>query len=92
MVFFGNGFARYHLDHSAFVHRTKFSLVILTVYVIDILLTGSGSALAEMKEYLVHHFATKDMGKPKYFLGIEVAYQKYASRKRVFLCVNLLAL
>jgi len=43
------------------------------VYVNDILLTGSDSAgLVETKEYLRCYFVTKDMGKPKYFLGIEV--------------------
>jgi len=45
------------------------------VYVDDILLTGSNSAgLLETKKYLKHHFVTKDMGRPKYFLRIEVAH------------------
>jgi len=34
-------------------------------------------ALAETKEYLKRYFVTKDMGKSRYFLGIEVAYQKH---------------
>jgi len=52
--------------------------VILTIYVDDILLTGSDSAaLAETKEYLKCHFVTEDVGKPKYFLKIEVAYKKH---------------
>jgi len=34
--------------------------------------------LLETKKYLKHHFVTKDMGHPKYFLGIEVAHQKYS--------------
>jgi len=52
--------------------------VILAVYVDDILLTKSDSvALAETKEYLKRHFVTKDMGKPRYFLGIEVYYKKH---------------
>ena len=60
-------------------HFIFFILVILTVYVDDILLTGSDSvSLAETKEYLRRHFVTKEMGKPKYFLGIEVAHQKYS--------------
>jgi len=43
------------------------------VYVDDILLTDSDSAeLLETKEYLKHHFVTKVMGRPKYFLGIEL--------------------
>jgi len=41
------------------------------------LLTASDSiALVETKKYLKRYFLMKDMGKPKYFLGIEVAYQK----------------
>jgi len=52
--------------------------VILAVYVDDILLTRSNSvALIETKEYLKRYFVTKDMGKPRYFLGIEVACQKH---------------
>jgi len=34
-------------------------------------------ALAKTKNYLKRYFVTKDMGKPRYFLGIEVAYQKH---------------
>jgi len=78
MVISGIGFARCHSDHSVFVHHTKSGLMILVVYVDDILLTGSDSvALTEIKKYLKRHFVTKDMGKPRYFLGIEVAYQKH---------------
>ena len=61
-----------------FVHRTKSGSVILVVYVDDILLTGSDFvALTETKEYLKSNFVTKYMGKPRYFLGIGVAYQKH---------------
>jgi len=50
----------------------KSGIVVLTVYV-DILLIDSDSAwLLETKEYLKFHFVTKDMERPKYFLGIEV--------------------
>ena len=49
----------------------------LAVYVDNILLTGGDSAgLLETKKYLKHYFVTKDIGCPKYFLGIEVAHQK----------------
>jgi len=34
-------------------------------------------ALVEIKEYLKRYFMMKDIGKPRYFLGIEVAYQKH---------------
>jgi len=46
--------------------RTKSGIVILTVYVDDILLTGSDSTgLLKTKQYLKHHFVTKDMGRSK---------------------------
>ena len=73
----GISFHRCHSNHSIFVRHTKSSLVILAVYVNDILLIGSDSAgLVETKKYLRRHFVSKDMSKPKYFLGIEVAHQK----------------
>ena len=71
-------FARCQSDHSIFVCRTKSSSVTLVVYANDILLTRSDSAaLEETKEYLKRYFVTKDIGKLKYFLRIEVAYQKH---------------
>jgi len=74
MVIFGIEFAHCHSDHSVFVCHTKSGSVILAVYVDDILLIGSDSvALVEIKEYLIRYFMTKDMGKPRYFLRIEVA-------------------
>jgi len=73
MIISSIGFARCHSDHSVFVRRTKSGSVILTVYVDDILLIRSDSvALAETKEYLKRHFVTKDMGKPRFFLGLKL--------------------
>ena len=61
-----------------FVRRTKSGSVILAVYVDDILLTGSDSvALVETKKYLKRHFVMKDIGRTRYFLEIEVTYQKH---------------
>lgn len=55
-----------------------FGLVILIVYTDDILPTGTDpTSLAKTKEYLKHHFVTKDTSKPKYFLGIKVSYHKH---------------
>jgi len=51
----------------------------MVVYIDDILLTKSDSAgIIETKMYLKRHFVTKDIGHSKYFLGIEVAHQKYS--------------
>ena len=49
----GIDFHRCHSDHSVFIRHTKSDLVILTVYVDDIQLTGSDpTGLVETKEYL----------------------------------------
>ena len=50
------------------------------MYVDDIPLTGSDLAgLVETKVHLKRHFVIKNMGKPKYFRGIEVAHQKHSA-------------
>ncbi|KAG6385943.1 hypothetical protein SASPL_154826 [Salvia splendens] len=64
-------------------------IVILIVYVDDILISGSDvRGIEETKKYLQQHFVIKDLGRPKYFLGIEIAHgnsgvslsqQKYAT-------------
>ena len=74
----GIGFRRCHSNHSIFVRRTKSGIVVLAIYV-DILLTsGDLAGLLKTKQYLKCHFVTKDMERPKYFLRIEVAYQKHS--------------
>jgi len=46
----------------------------LIVYVDGIVLTGSNNHdIFQLKQHLCYHFQTKDLGKPIYFLGIEVA-------------------
>ena len=75
----GIDFHRCHSDHFVFVRRTKSGIIILVVYVDDILLTDSDpGGLLEIKEYIKHHFVIKDMGMPKYFLGIEIAHQNHS--------------
>jgi len=62
-----------------FVRRKRSGIVVLAVYIANILLTGSNSSgIVEIKMYLKCHFMTKDMRRPKYFLGIEVAHQKHS--------------
>ena len=51
----------------------------MVVYVDDILLVRSDSdGIMETKIYLKHHFVTKYMRRPKYFLRIEVAHLKHS--------------
>ncbi|KAL0368103.1 UNVERIFIED_CONTAM: putative mitochondrial protein [Sesamum calycinum] len=53
-------------------------MVVLAVYVDDILIIGSDIVgIEETKTYLKKHFVTKDLGRPRYFLGIEIAHSKH---------------
>ncbi|KAL0358150.1 UNVERIFIED_CONTAM: Retrovirus-related Pol polyprotein from transposon RE2 [Sesamum calycinum] len=72
------GFSRCQTDHSVFVQTTTSGMVVLAVYVDDILITGSEIVgIEEAKTYLQKHFVTKDLGRPRYFLGIEIAHSKH---------------
>ena len=50
--------------------------VVLAIYVDDILLTSNDeAAISATKGYLQMHFAIRDLKTPRYFPGIEFAYQ-----------------
>ena len=43
----------------------------------DIVITGNDKdGIQRLKQHLFNHFKTKDLGKLKYFLGIEIAQSK----------------
>lgn len=57
-----------------FIHQRSTEIVML-VYIDGILLCGNDIwAIMEEKRYLEKLFNKKDVGKPCYFLGVEVAY------------------
>jgi hypothetical protein len=61
-------------NHSVFHLHTSVGYILLEVYVDDIVITGDDSrGIAQLKLFLQQKFHTKNLGKLKYFLGIEVA-------------------
>jgi hypothetical protein len=64
-------------DHSVFFKKTRTGIVILVVYVDDIIIIGSDKkGIQILINHLSSSFLTKDLGKLRYFLGIEVARSK----------------
>lgn len=69
------GFVQRKSDYSLYVRSKNNSISVLLVYVDDIILTGNNeSELESIKAWFSSKFKLKDLGKLKYFLGIEVLY------------------
>jgi hypothetical protein len=76
------GLQRCQTDHSVFHSHTSASYILLVVYVDDIAFVGYDlGGIAQLKQFLQQQFHTKDLGKLRYFLGMEVA--------RSHTCINL---
>ncbi|PKI62918.1 hypothetical protein CRG98_016677 [Punica granatum] len=70
------GFNQSSVDYSLFVYNKAGVILVLLVYVDDLILTGNDLTHCEkFKNYLDDCFSIKDLGKLRYFLGIEVARQ-----------------
>ena len=69
------GMIRSAADHFLFYHHSSTGKCIyLIVYMGDIVITGTDQdGIQKLKQHLFSHFQKKDLGKLKYFLGIEVA-------------------
>ena len=71
------GFFQSHSDHSLFVQEKGVTLTIVLIYVDDIIITGNNDkAIQDVKLFLQQQFHIKDLGKLKFFLGLEVARSK----------------
>ena len=66
-------------DNSVFNrHSSIGQCIYLIVYVDDIVITCSvQDGIQKLKQHLFSHFQTKDLGKLKYFLDIEVAQSNF---------------
>ena len=57
-----------------FSHTSARGKILLIVYIDDVIITGDDKkGIDDLKRYLQNSFRTKDLGKLRYFLGIEVA-------------------
>lgn len=70
-----HGFTQCQTDHTMFIKSASTGKkAIMIVYVDDIILTGDHvEELKHLKDVLAKEFEVKDLGKLKYFLGMEVA-------------------
>ncbi|KAG8472686.1 hypothetical protein CXB51_034612 [Gossypium anomalum] len=77
-VILQNGYKQSLADHTLFIKVTyRNKKAILIVYVDDIILTGDDEEeISNLKKLLNREFETKDLGKLRYFLGMEVARSK----------------
>lgn len=65
-------------DHSLFTFHINSHFIALLVYVEDIILAGNYvDEINRVKVTLDTKFKIKDLGKLKYFLGIEVSHSKF---------------
>lgn len=68
------GFTQSYKDYSLFIYRKDAIEMRVLVYVDDLLICGNNDdALSAFKGYLGTCFHMKDLGKLKYFLGLEVS-------------------
>ena len=79
------GFQQSYSDYSLFTYKNRHLQLHVLVYVDDLIISGNdGVAVQRFKDYLSQCFHMKDLGKLKYFLGIEVA-----QNSKVTSCVNV---
>ncbi len=77
-----SGFQTCNANFSLYVKRTIHGIVVIVIYVDDlIIITNSDVDIFDLKKFLKQKFEMKDLGKLRYFLGIEVIQ----SPKRIWL-------
>ncbi|KAM0012264.1 putative RNA-directed DNA polymerase [Helianthus debilis subsp. tardiflorus] len=79
----GYGFKQSNSDHTLFIKQRGRLVTCLIVYVDDMIITGNDKEeMTKLKESLFREFEMKDLGRLKYFLGIEVL----RSKRGIFIC------
>jgi ribosomal protein S3 len=55
------------------VKKTNHGIIVIVIYVDDLIIIGNSDAdISDLKKLLKQKFEMKDLGKLRYFLGIEV--------------------
>ena len=71
------GYQQSNSDHTLFLKRKGQLVTCLIIYVDDMIITGNDKEeFAELRHQLFKEFEMKDLGRLKYFLGIEVLRSK----------------
>ncbi|CAA7040775.1 unnamed protein product [Microthlaspi erraticum] len=66
-------FEKCYYEHTLFVKKEGDSILIVSLYVDDLIYTGNSlTMLEEFKQSMMKEFAMTDLGKMKFFLGVEV--------------------
>ncbi|KAJ0444187.1 putative RNA-directed DNA polymerase [Helianthus annuus] len=77
------GFEQSNSDHTLFLKRRDKLITCLIIYVDDMIVTGNDEEeMKRLKANLFSEFEMKDLGRLKYFLGIEVL----KSNRGIFIC------
>ncbi|KAM0019206.1 putative RNA-directed DNA polymerase [Helianthus debilis subsp. tardiflorus] len=77
------GFKQSNSDHTLFLKRRGNLVTCLIIYVDDMILTGNDEEeMSMLRDKLFAEFEMKDLGRLKYFLGIEVL----RSKQGIFIC------
>lgn len=77
-------FARCKSDYCVFVYNQDDHIVIIVVYVDDLLITGSSEELINrIRLMLISRFSMKDIGDIRYFLGLNVTYDRINRRMSI---------
>jgi len=86
--FLAEGFEKCYCEHTLFIKKRSKDVLLVSIYVDDLIYTGSSNELmTEFKDSMMKEFSMTDLGKMKFFLGVEViqddkgifiSQQKYA--------------
>jgi hypothetical protein len=68
-----SGFQTSNVDFSLYVKKTDHGIIVIIIYVDELIIIGDSDVnVFDLKKLLKQKFEMKDLGKLRYFLGIEV--------------------